>query len=188
MAGAATNRDPLPRLKPVAPPSPAVCWPGASIAHHSTTSTLDGSHTHPPVHVLPPPPQPHTSHPTTHPHTHPRMSRGLTSTTPSSTCEPPRGRPSRNDDGSNYDSHCSCTRCSVNTVYRAWLVCLHSIMPPLRCILTLDPSHQPNPLNPALLGSVSPGADPDIYFPFSEAERRLTSLHGDMRVRHTHAD
>ncbi|KIY99116.1 hypothetical protein MNEG_8846 [Monoraphidium neglectum] len=28
---------------------------------------------------------------------------------------------------------------------------------------------------------VSPGADPDIYFPFSEAERRLTSLHGDMR-------
>lgn len=28
---------------------------------------------------------------------------------------------------------------------------------------------------------VSPGADPDIYFPFSASERRLTSLHKDLQ-------
>ena len=31
--------------------------------------------------------------------------------------------------------------------------------------------------------SVSPGADPDIYFPYSQGDRRLTSLHAEIRVR-----
>lgn len=29
---------------------------------------------------------------------------------------------------------------------------------------------------------VSPGADADIYFPFSDAPRRLTTLHGELKV------
>ena len=29
---------------------------------------------------------------------------------------------------------------------------------------------------------VSPGADPDIYFPFGDADRRLTTLHGELKA------
>ena len=28
---------------------------------------------------------------------------------------------------------------------------------------------------------MSPGADPDVYFPFSETEKRLTALHPDLQ-------
>jgi sucrose synthase len=30
---------------------------------------------------------------------------------------------------------------------------------------------------------VSPGADQEIYFPYDQKERRLTSLHGELKVR-----
>jgi hypothetical protein len=42
------------------------------------------------------------------------------------------------------------------------------------------PIHQGIDVYDARFNIVSPGADPDIYFPYSDSERRLTSLHPEL--------
>jgi hypothetical protein len=57
------------------------------------------------------------------------------------------------------------------------LNCISSVLNAIQLITTLKkPNHRPQ------FNIVSPGADADIYFPFSDHERRLTSLHADLKV------